>query len=41
MKKGWITLCSVVKRIYSKPESKLLLKSKPVKEGDVLEIISK
>ncbi len=40
-KKGWITLRSAVKRIYPKPETKFLLKSKPVKDGDVLEVISK
>ncbi|MDA1898362.1 pre-toxin TG domain-containing protein, partial [Bacillus cereus group sp. BcHK28] len=41
MEKGWITLRSAVKRIYPKPETKFLLKSKPVKDGDVLEVISK
>lgn len=41
MEKGWITLRSAVKRIYPKPETKFLFKSKPVKDGDVLEVISK
>ncbi|MBY7125122.1 S-layer homology domain-containing protein [Bacillus sp. 16GRE42] len=41
MEKGWITLRSAVKRIYPKPETKFLLTSKPVKDGDVLEVISK
>ncbi|MGH0668912.1 ribonuclease domain-containing protein [Bacillus paranthracis] len=41
MEKGWITLRSAVKRIYPKPETKFLSKSKPVKDGDVLEVISK
>ncbi|SCN20561.1 Putative S-layer protein [Bacillus toyonensis] len=41
MEKGWITLRSTVKRIYPKPETKFLFKSKPVKDGDVLEVISK
>ncbi|MEI5926013.1 pre-toxin TG domain-containing protein [Bacillus sp. TD10] len=41
MEKGWVTLRSAVKRIYPKPETKFLLKSKPVKDGDVLEVISK
>lgn len=30
MEKGWITLRSAVKRIYPKPETKFLFKSKPV-----------
>ncbi|MED0929960.1 ribonuclease domain-containing protein [Bacillus mycoides] len=41
MEKGWVTLRSAIKRIYSKPETKFLFKSKPVKDGDVLEVISK
>lgn len=41
MEKGWVTLRSAVKRIYPKPETKFLFKSKPVKDGDVLEVISK
>ncbi|MBY7137058.1 S-layer protein [Bacillus sp. 12RED03] len=41
MEKGWITLRSAVKRIYPKPETKFLFKSKSVKDGDVLEVISK
>ncbi|MGS2751356.1 pre-toxin TG domain-containing protein [Bacillus zanthoxyli] len=41
MEKGWITLRSAIKRIYPKPETKFLFKSKPVKDGDVLEVISK
>lgn len=41
MEKGWITLRSAVKRIYPKPETKFLFKSKTVKDGDVLEVISK
>ncbi|QWG53564.1 S-layer protein (plasmid) [Bacillus mycoides] len=41
MEKGWITLRTTVKRIYPKPETKFLLKSKSVKDGDVLEVISK
>ncbi|HDR3499193.1 TPA: S-layer protein [Bacillus toyonensis] len=41
MEKGWITLRSAVKRIYPKPETKFLFKSKPVKDGDVLEVIAK
>ncbi|PFT67262.1 S-layer protein [Bacillus cereus] len=41
MEKGWITLRSAVKKIYPKPETKFLFKSKPVKDGDVLEVISK
>lgn len=41
MEKGWISLRSAVKRIYPKPETKFLFKSKPVKDGDVLEVISK
>ncbi|RXJ13361.1 S-layer protein [Bacillus albus] len=41
MEKGWVTLRSAVKRIYPKPETKFLLKSKSVKDGDVLEVISK
>ncbi|MGE7874829.1 S-layer protein, partial [Bacillus paramycoides] len=41
MVKGWITLRSAVKRTYPKPETKFLFKSKPVKDGDVLEVISK
>ncbi|MBG9721854.1 S-layer homology domain-containing protein [Bacillus mycoides] len=41
MEKGWITLRSKIKRVYSKPETKFLLESKPVKDGDVLEVIGK
>lgn len=41
MEKGWITLRSAVKRIYPMPETIFLFKSKPVKDGDVLEVISK
>ncbi|MED1093567.1 S-layer protein [Bacillus paramycoides] len=41
MEKGWVTLRSAVKRIYPKPETKFPFKSKPVKDGDVLEVISK
>ncbi|PFK32901.1 S-layer protein [Bacillus cereus] len=41
MEKGWITLRSQIKRIYPKPETKFLFESKPVKEGDVLEVIGK
>ncbi|MBJ8077476.1 S-layer protein [Bacillus cereus group sp. N12] len=41
MEKGWVTLRSAIKRIYPKPETKFLFKSKPVKDGDVLEVLSK
>ncbi|WP_439876663.1 pre-toxin TG domain-containing protein (plasmid) [Bacillus mycoides] len=41
MEKGWITLRSKIKRMYPKPETKFLLESKPVKDGDVLEVIGK
>ncbi|PEE02623.1 S-layer protein, partial [Bacillus pseudomycoides] len=41
MEKGWITLRSAIKRIYPKPEAKFLLESKSVKDGDILEVISK
>ena len=41
MEKGWITLRSKIKRMYPKPETKFLLESKPVKDGDILEVIGK
>lgn len=41
MEKGWITLRSNIKRVYPKPETKFLLESKPVKDGDILEVIGK
>ncbi|MBU5220064.1 S-layer homology domain-containing protein [Bacillus albus] len=41
MEKGWITLRSKIKRVYPKPETKFLLESKPVKDGDILEVIGK
>lgn len=41
MEKGWITLRSKIKRMYPKPETKFLLESKPVKDGDILEVVGK
>ncbi|WP_243526996.1 S-layer protein [Bacillus pseudomycoides] len=41
MEKGWITLRSKIKRVYPKPETKFLLESKPVKEGEILEVVGK
>ncbi|WP_142316364.1 pre-toxin TG domain-containing protein [Bacillus toyonensis] len=41
MEKGWVTLRSKIKRMYPKPETKFLFESKPVKDGDVLEVIGK
>ncbi|WP_050775685.1 S-layer protein, partial [Bacillus pseudomycoides] len=41
MEKGWITLRSTIKRVYPKPETKFLFESKPVKEGEILEVVGK
>ncbi|WP_257155174.1 N-acetylmuramoyl-L-alanine amidase family protein [Bacillus paramycoides] len=41
MEKGWVTLRSKIKRMYPKPETKFLFESKPVKDGDLLEVIGK
>ncbi|WJE55595.1 S-layer protein (plasmid) [Bacillus cereus] len=41
MEKGWITLRSTIKRVYPKPETKFLLESKRVKDGEILEVIGK
>ncbi|WP_367899936.1 S-layer protein, partial [Bacillus pseudomycoides] len=41
MEKGWITLRSTIKRVYPKPETKFLFESKPVKDGEILEVIGK
>ncbi|ENQ3112604.1 S-layer protein [Bacillus cereus] len=41
MEKGWITLRSKIKRMYPKPETKFLLESKPIKDGDILEVVGK
>ncbi|PGD09783.1 S-layer protein [Bacillus wiedmannii] len=41
MEKGWITLRSKIKRVYPKPETKFLIESKSVKDGDILEVIGK
>ncbi|WP_410985605.1 S-layer protein [Bacillus cereus] len=41
MEKGWITLRSKIKRMYPKPETKFLFESKPVKDGDILEVTGK
>ncbi|MDM5155570.1 SH3 domain-containing protein [Bacillus sp. DX1.1] len=41
MDRGWIILQSFIKRVYPKPETKFIVESKRVKDGEVLEVIEK